>query len=256
MDFDENGMPSIESLILLEELVRDAERANTAHEHNMQRSEIADLGMKILEHCMEKISADRELLAQEGALNSAITSFLCREGNTVRKADSHGNDYLHYMRDGKRIAERTESVREKSDINSDIITGKNNNRVELKTAAFATAKDKVVPEFFSKDLDYLRRKPFTSMDDFPWEGMLRKDRSAEMAILAADKNIAVHSQKLMALVGDISSDEHIIRPLHDGVTYIIRTGIYKNDQVLHVQRDNPLKIEKFIVLLALPSVRE
>lgn len=256
MDFDENGIPSIESLILLEEIIRHEERANIAHEHNMRRSEIADLGIKILEHCMEKISADRELLAQEGALNSTITSFLCKEGNTVRKADSHGNDYLHYMKDGKRIAERTASFREKSDINSDIIIGRNNNRVELKTAAFATAKDKLVADFFSKDLNYLQRKPFTNMDDYPWEGMLRKDRSAEMAILASDKNIASNSNRLIALIGNISSDENIIRTLHDGVTYIIRTGTYKNDQVLHVQRDKPLKIEKFIVLLALPSVRE
>lgn len=257
MEFDSNGMMTPESLILLEDIRRQEERANVAHEHNMSVADIAALGASIMRHCLDAISLNRDLLVLEGALNISIRTFLKNGGYTIRSGDSGGNDYLHSQTaEGTSVARKVPRRRATLRVNSDLIVDHDDKRVELKTAAFASPKDDVPDELFEKDLFHIQRQELEDLETFPWEGVLRNAREAELALFACDKVLARRSRRLQVLVGDISSSNRIVVAGHDGATYIVETKLYVPAQRLHVERARQMVISEFIVFMAIPSRRE
>ncbi|MDN7790004.1 hypothetical protein QZM66_20825 [Burkholderia contaminans] len=257
MDFDEDGLPTPESLIFIEQIERQAARDAITQQHNKSVQSIRALGESILQHCLRTVSFDRDLLRMEGALNSSIVTFLKRAGFFVRIGDSHRSDYLHGLDDnGKAVAMKVPRERDNPKVVSDVIVERDGERIELKTASFASPKESIPSELFNKDLRHLQRHVLEDLETFPWEGLLRINREAEMAIFVCDKIIAEQSDRFCALVGDLSSSDRVVRRNHDGVTYVIETGFYTPDQQLNVQSSKPIVVEEFIVLLATPSERE
>lgn len=257
MEFDESGIPTIESLLFLEESERLVERSDKAWRHNLAVQRLNELGEHIAEHCLEAVAIKRSLLTQEGALNVSIVDFLKASGFSTIDGDSNQRDWLHYVdEDGKSVAERVPRKLRNGESICDILVDPHGDRIEIKTSAYATSKNKISSEFFDKDLNYLQRHEFEDFETFPWEGVPREHRGAEVAILAVDKPIAVRSKKLKQLVGDISGDETKRISGGDGVTYVVRTGTYAVDQILNVVSARPRKIEKFVVVVAIPSARD
>jgi hypothetical protein len=257
MEFDSDGILTPESLFLFEQIQRQGEIASVAHEHNMSVAHVAAMSESIMRHCLNAISLNRDLLVLENALNVSIRRFLKDSGYTIRSGDAGSDDYLHSQTaEGGSVAKKVPRRRANLHINSDLIVDHDDKRVELKTSAFASPKNGVPDELFDKDLSHIQRQQFEDLETFPWEGVLRNDRAAELALFACDKIVARRSKRLQALVGDISSPARISVAGHDGATYVVETGQYVQTEQLHVQRARPFVIKDFIVFMALPSRRE
>ncbi|WP_322014923.1 hypothetical protein [Paraburkholderia sp. J12] len=254
MEFDEDGLITPEALEQLVEYERLESKATAAHAHNMDIAQISALGRRIVEHCLVSVAENRDLLEQEGALNVDIGRFLKKEGYTVNKLDSRGNRYQRSITEGVQKASVAPRLNESTRVHSDFIINDRGDRVELKTSAFATPKDKVPDDLFDKDLAYLERDPYKGdFDRYAYEGLSRNERLAEMALFVADKNIACGSSRLRSMIGDIDSHDKKIGTTSSGLTYEVHSGFYQPSEVLEVERTRPIRVENFIVLLAYPS---
>jgi hypothetical protein len=254
MEFNSDGLITSEALAQLLEYERQEGRSAEAHEHNMDVAQIAKLGRRIVDHCLKSVAMNRDLLEQEGALNVDIGRFLKKEGFSIKKLDSHGKQYRRGISEGSQTAQAIENSTEFTGVISDLIVDERGDRVELKTAAFATPKDKVPIELFKKDLAYLERPTYTGdLERYPWEGLDRHERLAEMALFVADKKIAQGNSRLRAIVGKIDSNNFKKGATANGLTYEVHTGSYDPSEVLEVQRSRPMQVKNFIVLLVYPS---
>ncbi|WP_296650806.1 hypothetical protein [Paraburkholderia sp.] len=209
MEFDEDGVFDLEASMQLSEYERLERRAADAHAHNMDVAQIVTLGRLIVGHCLVSVAANRDLLEQEGALNVDIGRFLKHEGYKIEKLDSHGNKYRRSIVGGLQTAQDAPRAARSAGVLSDLIVDERGDRVELKTAAFATPKDRVPDDLFDKDLAYLERAPYTGdLERYGYEGLSRPERLAEMALFVADKKIAQGSSRLRAMVGDNRSQQY------------------------------------------------
>lgn len=256
MEFDENGVITPEALMQLLELERQEVRAVEAHAHNMDVKKIASLGQLIVNHCLSSVAKCRDLLELEGALNIDIARFLKTEGYKIEKRDSRGKKYLRTIADGVQVAEAAPRSAKSTRVSSDLIVDEQGDRVELKTAAFATSKDSVPDELFDKDLAYIERDPYSGdLERYSDEGLCRSERQAEFILFVADKKIAQGSPRLCSLVGGFDSDKPVSGKTLNGLTYEIHTGAFEPSEVLEVKRKRTIRIESFIVLLVYPSLQ-
>lgn len=255
MDFDDDSLLSPQSLELLAQVQRDADRADAAHDHNMSVGAVIKLGKGIAEHCLKAVSRNRQLLVNEGALNSEIRNYLLAHGIAFRTGGTSGEDYLYQRTpSGDTIIERIERRREVDGVNSDLLIDGDQKRVELKTAATATPKA-IPSDFFTKDLAHLRGEYLDELSYSTREGALRKNRKAEMALLVCDERQARSRPELERLLGDKSGMEANVIESNDGVTYLVSIRDYESRHILRSRRADE-ELSRFVVFLATPSLRE
>lgn len=255
MDFDDEGLITPLGLEQILQIERDANRAEAARVHNMSVEDIETLGLCIVEHCLVSISKNRQLLVNEGALNSEIRDYILSKGISFRTGGSSGEDYIHERNpQGQTIISRVQRRREVDGVNSDLLVDRDGKRVELKTAAIASPKQ-IPSDFFDKDLAHLRRHYLDELSTSAYDGVLRGARKAEMAILACDKRQAVRNASLTDFLGNVgSSTSFTIRSNH-GVTYHVKVGQYDQASIVRGKTGDEI-LDEFVVILAIPSLRE
>lgn len=258
MDFDPvSGVITIESMFELERLEREGQRSAAVHDHNMDVDETRWLCNEIVTYVLAEVPKQRSLLSGEDALKMSLRDFLIRRGYGLRIGGPGENDFLHGLTlDGCIEAVEVPRVRERQGVNSDLLVGRRGQRLELKVAAVAGSTNYVKGAVF-EDLAYLQRLPFEDADSYPWEGVQRNKRSAELFVFATDKIIALSSPRIRSLWGDITSFDRIETRGADGVTYMCATGGYDPSQVMTFPRKGlPTQASQFVVLTAMPSPRE
>lgn len=260
MEFDANGLITQESILLLEEMERQANRNQATEVHNMERFDVQELGRNMVEHCLRAVSSARSLLEQEGALQSNICDFLLSNGYEMHKRNSNGLLMRHYMSAGEHLAERSELSTASGDIRTDIVVNKAGHRLELKTSAYMTPKGKVPPELFDKDLAYLEPSlGQTDLDHNPGEGLTRKERGTELVLFVADMKVVQASKRFTTLFGKLiqpPGDDPATGSTTSGIDYEIYSGTYEKSQALHVMGKKTTKtVDTFVVVLAYPSAR-
>jgi len=255
LDFDDDGLITPLGLEQILEIERDANRAEAARVHNMSVEDIETLGLDIAEHCLISISKERQLLVNEGALNSEIRKFILLRGISFRTGGSSGEDYIHEQNpQGQTIISRVERRREVDGVNSDLLIDRDGKRVELKTAAIASPK-RIPSDFFGKDLAHLRRQYLDELSTSAFDGALRHDRKAEMAILACDKRQAAGNSSLIDLLGSVDLNTSSTIRANHGVTYHVRIGQYDQASIVRGKNGDEL-LDEFVIIIAIPSLRE
>lgn len=255
MDFDnDSGLINTESLLQLLEIERQANRAHHASQHNVDVSNIRSIAEHIASHCLCAVAKDRSLLLQEGALNSSIFNFLIESGYPIIKGDSRQRDWKYRTdEEGKIVANQIPRTVRKTGVTPDFLMYDDRNRLELKTAAYASSKDKIPSEFFYKDLRHLQRQELEDLETYPWEGVPRTHRNAEIAILVCDLSIAQSSEGIGQLFGQIPDIGKNAVKGREGVTYTFDVGTYETNFNVQPSSENLISIQRFIVLTAYPS---
>jgi hypothetical protein len=254
LDFDDNGLITPLGLEQILEIERDANRAEVARVHNMSVEDIETLRLGIVKHCLVSISKDRQLLVNEGALNSEIRKIILSMGISFRTGGAAGEDYIHKKNSiGQTISSRVERLREVGGVNSDLLVDSDGKRVELKTAAIASPKT-IPSDFFCKDLAHLRRQYLDELSISPFDGVLRKERKAEMAILACDKRQAAGNSSLADLIGNVGFDTSSTIRANHGVTYHVEVARYDQASIVRSMSGDEI-LGEFVIILAIPSMR-
>lgn len=257
MEFDENGLLTPEAILQLEEIERQAIRANNAWKHNIDVRQIEEIASKIASHCLSAVADKRNLLTQEGALNVSIFEFLVQSGYPIIKGDSNQKDWLHSTDEsGGQVATEIPRIERIRGSIPDFLMYNGHNRLELKTAACATSKDQIPKAFFEKDLYHLQRHEFEDQETYPWEGVPRERRNAEIAVLVCDISLALNNQEITDMFGAIQDSGRNSVKGHDGVTYVSEVGNYKSSFALQAMGRDSEPVEKFVVLIAFPSLRD
>lgn len=257
MDFNSvTGVITTEALLELERLQREGEASRLAHEHNMEVSEVRWLANLVLEHALASISGKRSLIAGEDAMRMSMRDFLLQKNYDIRVGVPGKDDLIHSLAENGSVhATAVPRQRERENVNSDLLIGRRGQRLELKVATVAGSTNYVKKTVF-EDLAYLQRGFGDFPESFPWEGMWKSDRAAELVIFAADKSIALRSKRIAELWGDISRTERVEKMGHDGVTYICVTGKFQPTQTLTLfSKGAETTSKEFVVLAAIPSPR-
>ena len=103
-------------------------------------------------------------------------------------------------------------------------------RLELKTVSLFTSKDRIPPDFFSKDLGHLQGD--SDLEKFDYEGASRQNRRAEMCLILGDLDVIQKSKELKALIGEDfavdSSRRHLREVGTRGIRFEIRDCGYSS----------------------------
>ena len=257
MEFDEYGQLTPWAILQLEEIESQEIRAYNDWMHNVDVRQIEEIASKIASHCLSAVACNRKLLMLEGALNVSIFEFLTQSGYPIIKGDSNQKDWLHSIDEsGMEVATEIPRTERSRGSTPDILMNHGHNRLELKTAACATSKGQIPEKFFEKDLNHLQRHEFEDLETSPWEGVPREHRNAEIAVLVCDLSLALNNQEIKKLFGSIQESVRISVNGHDGVTYVSEVGQYMSPFKLQPRDKNSELVEKFVVLIAFPSLRD
>jgi hypothetical protein len=232
VDFDQDGLITPEALAQLLETEKLEQRAAESHLHNMDTAQILELGDLIAQHCLKCVSTKRALIEHEAALNVDIGEFLKDLGFSIQKLDSRGQPYDRFVKNAVQTASALSKLAHAPTVHSDLVVNSRGDRIELKTAAYATSKDRVPDSFFDKDLAHLERPIHDDSERHPFEGLGRAERRTDMALFVADMNIAKRSKRLRKIFGEIVGDTKITGATDTGITYNIYFGRYATSQVL------------------------
>lgn len=257
MEFDENGLLTPEAILQLEEVERQATRADSDWKHNKDVWCIEEIASNISSHCLSAVADKRSLLTLEGALNVSIFEFLLQSGYKLIKGDSNQKDWLHSIDEsGNQVAREIPRAERGHGSTPDFLIYDDHNRLELKTAACATSKNQIPKQFFEKDLKHLQHHELEDLNTYPWEGVPRKHRNAEMAVLVCDLSLTLNNQKIEKLFGPIQDSVRNSVKGHDGVTYVSEVGHYQHSLSIQPMGKASELVEKFVVLIAFPSLRD
>ena len=229
-DFDYLEHLQLNSLILEEE------KAHEDAKHNREVEMIVDVGELIMAQCLKKLSASPEIAEQEGGVNTLIRSFiLSRDGWSYFTKDGDGS-WRQHTSDREPTKISYEPISQTSI--PDLIINAETFRVELKSVALFTSKDRIPSDFFSKDLSHLHGD--SDFDKFDYEGTSRKNRRAEMCLLVGDLDVISRSKKLKDLIGNDFLKElsrlHLRDEGVDGIRYEIRDCAYRSKTRLKGKR--------------------
>ncbi|MEQ7895333.1 hypothetical protein [Xanthomonas arboricola] len=221
-DFDYLQYMQIRDLILEEE------KAHEDANHNREIEMIVAVGERILAHCLKKVSAYPEIAEQEGGVNTLIRTFILsvKDWSYFTK-DSHGSWLQHTA---CQEAEKVHYQPINQSSVPDLIINTEALRVELKSVALFTSKDRIPSDFFSKDLMHLHGD--SDFNKFDYEGTSRKNRRAEMCLLIGDLDVIKKSSQLIDLIGNDfmldRSRQHLRDWGVDGIRYEIRDCAYRS----------------------------
>ena len=202
MEWEENGMMSVESLLFYSRLEQLAHLNRGVDAHNDDIHELTVQVGDIVSHCGTAISVKRSLLVQEANLTTSITDFHQERGKQIRKGTDGPTDMIHYIDNGQKCAIEVVRVRAAESINSDVMIETEGQQVrgELKTAATATPKERISGMFFDKDLAHLTDGSSSTLREITG-GLPASERGADFVILASDLIVAQGSAPLESWLG-------------------------------------------------------